>query len=94
MLEAGVGQGEITISPDNLPPKCMRISQMIYRLFLMVLVILFTNPVVPLASEQDVETLVRKIDALYRSATRYGDADCYAALGTDAIAEGVDEGDG
>ena len=73
MLEAGVGQGEITISPDNLPLKCMRISQMIYRLFLMVLVILFTNPVVPLASEQDVETLVRKIDALYRSATSVAD---------------------
>ena len=46
---------------------------MIYRLFLMAFVILFAYPVVSLASEQDVESIVKKIDALYRSKTSVAD---------------------
>lgn len=73
MLEAGTGQGEIAISPDDLSPECMRISQMIYRMVLTALMILFANSVVLLASEENVENIVKKIDALYRSATSVAD---------------------
>ncbi|MCY3871019.1 MAG: outer membrane lipoprotein-sorting protein [Gemmatimonadetes bacterium] len=48
----------------------MKILQMIYRLFL---VVLFAYPVVPLASERDVESIVRKIDELYRSKASVAD---------------------
>ena len=51
----------------------MRILQMVYRLFLMAFVILFANPVAPLASERDVASIVRKIDELYRSKTSVAD---------------------
>ena len=56
---------------------------MIYRLFLMAFVVLFAYPVVSLASEQDVETIVRKIDALYYNIARdfYLSAGAFIGIG-------------
>ncbi len=72
MLEAGVGQGEIAIS--SITSNEMREDiTMIYQLFLMAFVFLFANLVVLLASDRDVESIVRKIDALYRSKTSVAD---------------------